>query len=121
MLHNRFVMVPAMLAILIAGWNIYVAQHDHGRLAGRVVDSDGHPVADATVVLYEQQFIDQVERARTLTDAQGWFHFNRNASHLIELQAIGPGGAGSPRRVVRLWFRAQDRVLRSSLVVSPRR
>lgn len=120
LLRSRFVVVPAALAVLIGGWNVYVARHDHGRLAGRVVDAGGHPVAGATVVLFEQQFTNQVERARTDTDGDGWFHFTGNKSHLIELQASGPGALGSPRRVVRLWFRAQDCVLQRPLVVSAR-
>ncbi len=119
-LRNRFVVVPAVLAMLIGGWNVYVAQHSHGRLAGRVVDVNGHPVAAATVVLYEQQFTNQVERARTLTDTDGVFHFTGNNSHLVELQASGPGGVASPRRIVRLWFRAQDRMLAHPLVVRAR-
>jgi hypothetical protein len=119
-LRSRFVVVPGVLAALIGGWNIYVARHDHGRVAGQVVDGAGHPVAGATVVLFEQQFTNQVERARTKTESGGWFHFTGNRSHLIELQASGPGGGASPRRIVRLWFRAQDRVLRHALVVSGR-
>jgi len=117
-LRSRFVVVPAALVALIGGWNVYVARHDHGWLAGRVVDAAGHPVTGATVVLFEQQFTNQVERARTETDGGGWFHFIGNKSHLIELQASGPGGQASPRRIVRLWFRAQDRVLQQPLVVS---
>jgi Carboxypeptidase regulatory-like domain len=117
-LRSRFVVVPVALAMLIGGWNVYVARHDHGRLTGRVVDTAGHPVAGATVVLFEQQFTNQVERARTETDGGGWFHFTGSKSHLIELQASGPGRQVSPRRIVRLWFRAQDRVLQQPLVVS---
>jgi hypothetical protein len=117
-LRSRFTVVPALLAALIGGWNLYVARHDHGRVAGRVVDATGHPVAGATVVLYEQQFTNQVERAHTETDADGWFQFTGNRSHLISLQANGPDRQASARRIVRLWFRAQDRVLQHSLVVS---
>jgi hypothetical protein len=52
------------------------------------------------------------------TDASGAFRFTDNDSHLIQLQAID-GARNSPRITVRLWFRAQDRVLGEPLVVAP--
>ncbi len=117
MLRSRFVVVPLVLAAAVGGWNLYVAQHDNGRLAGRVVDASGQPVATATVRLYEQQFTNQVERERTRTDGEGWFHFFGNRSHLVQVQAETDDGRGSPRETVRLWFRAQDRTLVRPLVV----
>ena len=120
LLRSRFVIVPAVLAVLIGGWNLYVARHDHGRLAGEVVTASGQPVSDATVILYQQQFTNQIEHARTQTDAMGRFHFGDNNAHLVQLQAQAPDGAQSPRVTVRLWFRAQDRVLSRPLVVGAR-
>ncbi|HSU06611.1 MAG TPA: carboxypeptidase-like regulatory domain-containing protein [Acetobacteraceae bacterium] len=117
LLRSRFVVVLLVLGLLVAGWNVYVARHDHGLIGGTVVDAAGHPVSGATVVLYEQQFTNQVERARTTTDAEGRFRFSGNRSHRVELQASGPGGAMSARRIVKLWFRAQDWVLKEPLVV----
>ena len=109
--------VPAVLVVLVAGWNVYVGQHDHGRVTGLVVDTGGHPVAGATVMLFEQQFANQVEQARTKTGADGRFGFTSNRSHRLELQASGPAGGASARRSVRLWFRAQDVVVQRPLVV----
>ena len=117
MLRSRFVVVPAVLVALVAGWNVYVGQHDHGRVTGLVVDTGGHPVAGATVMLFEQQFANQVERARTKTGVDGRFGFIGSRSHRIELQASSPAGGMSVRRSVRLWFRAQDVVVRPPLVV----
>lgn len=117
-LRSRFVVVPVALAALIGGWNLYVGRHDHGRIAGRVVDPGGHPLAGATVILFEQQFANQVERARTVSDAAGRFGFVGNASHRIELQASGPHGGMSSRLRVRLWFRAQDVALEHPLRVA---
>lgn len=118
--RSRFVIVPAVLAVVIGGWNWYVARHDHGRLAGVVVTASGQPVPGATVVLYQQQFTNQIEHARTETDAAGRFRFAGNNAHLLQLQARAPDGAESPRVTVRLWFRAQDRVLSRPLVVGAR-
>ena len=53
---NRFVLVPAAIAVVISLWNIYVVTHDHGVVIGRVVDDAGRPVGDATVVLWVLNF-----------------------------------------------------------------
>jgi hypothetical protein len=116
LLTSRFVIVPAVIALVTGGWNIYVSLHAHGQLAGRVVDASGHPVAGAIVVLYTHDFVTQAEKERTKTDADGTFRFSDNNSHLIQLQAI-EGPQSSPRVTVRLWFRAQDRVLAAPLVI----
>jgi len=117
-LLSRFVLVPALIAVAVAGWNLYVGMHAHGLLAGRVVDRHGRPVAGATVILFTHDFVTQVEKARTATDAGGAFRFTDNNSHLIQLQAQA-GAERSPRVTIRLWFRAQDRSLAAPLVVAP--
>jgi Carboxypeptidase regulatory-like domain len=118
-LLSRFVVVPLVIAVLIGAWNIYVSLHDHGLLAGRVVDASGRPIANATVILFTHDFVTQVEKARTATDANGAFRFDHNDSHLVQLQAQD-GNQSSRRITIRLWFRAQDRVLRKPLVLTPR-
>jgi hypothetical protein len=118
-LLSRFVVVPLLIAVLIGAWNIYVSSHDHGLLAGRVVDAAGRPMANATVILFTHDFVTQVEKARTATDANGAFRFDHNDSHLVQLQAQD-GNQSSRRITIRLWFRAQDRVLRKPLVLTPR-
>lgn len=117
-LTSRFVVVPAAIAIIVALWNLYVALHAHGQLEGRVVDASGNPVAGATVTLFAHDFVTQVERTRTQTDMAGRFRFTGNDSHLIQLQAQ-EGAALSPRITIRLWFRAQDRILPEPLRLSP--
>ena len=117
-LTNRFVVVPAGIAIVVALWNLYVALHAHGLLEGRFVDTAGRPVAGATVTLFAHDFVTQVEKARTTTDAAGRFRFTGNHSHLIQLQAQD-GAASSPRITIRLWFRAQDRSLPEPLRMAP--
>ena len=113
-LLNRFVVVPVLLAIAIGGWNAYVALHAHGLLEGSVVDMAGKPVACAVVTLFAHDFVTQVEKAQTRSDASGRFRFDDNNSHLIQLQAQ-EGAASSARVTIRLWFRAQDRAVREPL------
>jgi hypothetical protein len=115
-LLNRFFLVPVAIALAAGGWNIYVSLHAHGLLAGRVIDTAGHPVAGATVILYTHDFVTEAEKERTKTDTAGAFRFSDNNSHLIQLQAMS-GGQSSPRTTIRLWFRAQDRVLAAPLVI----
>jgi len=115
---NRFVLVPASIAVVILLWNAYVATHDHGVVAGRVVDIAGQPVPGATVVLWVLNFTTYVEKTRATTDAAGRFVITDNDSHNIRLAAEKPGIGRSARVPVRLYFRAQDIQLREPLVLS---
>ncbi|HXC28125.1 MAG TPA: carboxypeptidase-like regulatory domain-containing protein [Stellaceae bacterium] len=115
-LASRFFIVPAAIAAVTIGWNIYVSLHAHGLLSGRVIDAAGRPLANATVVLYTHDFVTQAEKERTKTDASGAFAFTDNDSHLIQLQALD-GDRMSARVTIRLWFRAQDRELAAPLVI----
>ena len=115
---NRFVLVPATLAVAIALWNVYVSLHDHGIVAGRVVDTGGRPVADAQVVLWVLNFTTYVEKTRVTTDPGGHFIITNNDSHNIRLAAEKPGVGRSARVPVRLYFRAEDIELRDPLVLS---
>ena len=115
---NRFVLVPASIAVVILLWNAYVATHDHGVVAGRVVDIAGQAVPGATVVLWVLNFTTYVEKTRATTDAAGRFVITDNDSHNIRLAAEKPGIGRSARVPVRLYFRAQDIQLREPLVLS---
>ena len=113
-LGNRFVVLGMLLAVGVALWNVYVWAHAHGIVTGRVVDQTGQPVAGATVLLFQRDFVSQQERGRTLSDSAGRFHFNTNASHVVQLEAQH-GAARSPRITIRLWFRGEDVVLETPL------
>jgi hypothetical protein len=115
---NRFVLVPATIAVAIALWNGYVATHDHGIVAGRVVDAAGQPVPDAAVVLWVLNFTTYVEKTRATTDSAGRFVITNNDSHNIRLAAEKPGVGRSARVPVRLYFRAQDIELNEPLILS---
>jgi hypothetical protein len=59
-------------------------------------------------MLFERGFVTHQERGRATSDADGAFRFTDNRSHSIQLEAEAPGLGRSERRVVRLWFAAQD-------------
>jgi len=115
---NRFVLVPVSIVVVVLVWNAYVATHDHGVVAGRVVDMSGQPVPGATVVLWALNFTTYVEKTRATTDSAGRFVITDNDSHNIRLAAEKPGIGRSARVPVRLYFRAQDIQLREPLVLS---
>jgi hypothetical protein len=115
---NRFVLVPATIAVAIALWNGYVTSHDHGIVVGRVVDAAGRPVPDAAVVLWVLNFTTYVEKTRATTDSAGRFVITNNDSHNIRLAAEKPGVGRSARVPVRLYFRAQDIELNEPLILS---
>jgi hypothetical protein len=114
-LLNRFVLVPGAIVLAIVLWNVYVATHNNGLLIGRVTDSSGRPVADATVSLWIFNFTTYEEKERVKTDAEGVFRFTDNPSHRIQLSAEKPGVGRSPRIPVFLYFRAQDTTLDAPL------
>ena len=114
-LLSRWVIVPGAIAIVTVAWNGYVATHDHGVVEGRVVDAAGRPVSGATVMLFERGFVTHQERERKTSDAQGAFRFTDNRSHSIQLEADAPGLGRTDRRIVRLWFAAQDVTLAQPL------
>ena len=115
---NRFVLVPATIALAVLVWNVYVSTHNHGVVSGRVVDAAGQPVPDATVVLWVLNFTTYVEKTRVTTDSAGRFVITTNDSHNIRLAAEKPGVGHSSRVPVRLYFRAQDIDLREPLVIA---
>ncbi|MBV9562814.1 MAG: carboxypeptidase regulatory-like domain-containing protein [Bradyrhizobium sp.] len=114
-LRNRFVIVPLLLAVVIGGWNVWVATHDHGIVTGRVIDADGTPVADANVRLWVFNFTTFVEKMAVTTDTEGRFRFTGNPSHNIQISADKAGVGRSERIAVRLYFAAEDRELAEPL------
>jgi hypothetical protein len=115
---TRFVLVPATIAMAVLLWNVYVSTHNHGVVAGQVVDMAGKPVAGATVVLWVLNFTTYIEKTRVTTDSTGRFVITDNDSHNIRLAAEKPGVGRSGRVPVRLYFRAQDIEVREPLTLS---
>jgi hypothetical protein len=118
-LINRVTITFGTIAIVIALWNIYVANHDDGILAGTVIGPDGRPVPGAEVVLSERTIVSLDPIAETVTDDEGHFRFNRHDRHRVVLTASKPGLGASGRLEVRLYFRNQNRELAQPLQLAP--
>jgi hypothetical protein len=117
-LLNRWVLVPAVVAVATLGWNLYVAAHDDGIVEGIVVGPRGRPVTGAEVVLLEQNVTTFSEQARTRTGPGGLFRFNGNRTHHAQVFAEKDGHR-SDRATLRLWFRSQNTELTKPLVLRP--
>jgi hypothetical protein len=115
LLLNRFVLVPALLVLCTLGWNGWVVTHNHGVVAGRVLDANGAPVAGADVKLWVFNFATFVVKASTTTGPDGTFAFDNNPSHNIQISAEKPGLGRSARISIRLYFAAQDFRLKQPL------
>jgi len=115
LLSNRFVVVPALLLVLTAGWNAWVVTHDHGIVAGRVLDASGTPVEGAEVKLWVFNFTTFVVKATTTSRPDGSFEFANNPSHNIQVSAEKPGKGRSARVAIRLYFASEDFVLKDPL------
>lgn len=118
-IRSRWVIVPGMMTIATLAWLAYVNSHNHGLLEGSVVDATGNPVAGASVRLFERGFVTHEERGRAVTDAKGRFRFTDNRSHSIQLEAEAPGLGRTDRRILRLWFAAQDASIAEPLQFPP--
>ena len=119
-LAHRFVAVPVALAVIVIGWNVYIAFNDDGLIEGQVVDRAGAPVPGATVIFFERNFIYYQEKQRTTTDAHGDYRFADMRVHVGQLEARSPDGRPSDRRQLRLWFRAQNTEVAPLVIDAPR-
>ncbi len=68
-LTHRFVAGAAGAAWRSSAWNVYIAFNNHGIIEGEVRDKAGAPMAGATVIFFERNFIYYEEKQRATTDA----------------------------------------------------
>jgi hypothetical protein len=118
-LINRVTIAFAVIALIVVGWNAYVAAHDDGILEGLVTGPSGEPVPGAEVVLSERTIVSLAPIAKTTTDGEGRFRFERHGRHALVLNASKPGIGGSGRIEIRLYFRNQNRALEDPVRLEP--
>jgi hypothetical protein len=115
----RYVVLLAMVAVLVLGWNGWIAFHDGGIVQGRVVQADGSPAAGATVSFWEKTLTTLERRTATATGPDGSFVFRGQAAHHFALQAEMRGAGASPRTLYRRYFRSQNLVVEEPLRLRP--
>jgi len=118
-LLNRYTVVFGAIAVAVMTWNLYVATHRHGRIAGRVVGPDGRAVPGATVTLRERTLTTLELRAAAQTDGTGGFVFVDQRVHHFVLEAAKLGVGRSERNAYRLAFRGQNFSLSEPLRLQP--
>ena len=111
----RYLLVLAVSAVLVLGWNGWIAMHDDGIVRGRVVQADGHPVAGATVSFWEKTLTTLERRTAVETEPDGAFAFTGQTAHHFALQAEKSGLGASPRTLYRRYFRGQNLVVEEPL------
>ncbi len=118
-LLSRYTIVLGTLALVVIAWNLYVATHNHGRISGRVIGTDGQPVAGATVTLREKTLTTLEPRATAQTDGAGIFVFAGQDAHHFVLEAVKDGIGKSERTAYRRAFRGQNLSLAAPLRLEP--
>jgi hypothetical protein len=107
-LYNRYTITFGTIALLAIVWNVYVLFNDDGIVAGRVVDSDGTPVKNATVVLSEKTLLVNAPLDNTATDADGRFKFSGHDIYHVYLEAHKDEVGRAPQKDYHLYFRGQN-------------
>jgi hypothetical protein len=119
--RNRYFLTLGFLAVLVIGWNLYVALNDDGLITGRVVTADGRPVEGATVVLSERSLLVAVPKGRAVTDENGEFRFSGHTLHHLYLEAHKAGVGRTPPKEFRLYFKGQNLFLEKPLALGESR
>jgi len=118
-LINRVTITFAVIAMVAAGWNLYVAAHDDGILEGLVIGPSGELVPGAKVVLSERTIVSLAPIAEATTDAEGRFRFEKHDRHALVLNASREDLGRSSRVEIRLYFRNQNRRLDEPIRLEP--
>jgi hypothetical protein len=111
LLLNRYTITFGLMAMITAGWNLYIVLNNDGIITGRVMGPDNQPVAGATVVLSEKTLLVTAPRARTTTDATGEFRFKGHKLYRLYLEAFKKGIGRMEPKEFRLYFKGQNMAL----------
>lgn len=115
-LLNRFTLTLAAIFGAALAWNLYVVANNDGIITGQVVDSQGNPVADATVSVAGKTLALSEPVGVTTTDADGQFTFEGLDEYSIVL-TVKLEDRVSKKRSIRLWFKKQNTIVETALVL----
>lgn len=109
LLFNRFFAVLVGILLVSGGTLGYTSFNDDARVYGTVTDTDGEPVANATVELVELDVGTVPDPQRTKTDEDGKFVFS-NQSDLLEFRIYATiGGRESETKHMHLYYKSQSK------------
>ena len=117
-LFNRWIVTFGTIAVVSALWNLYVVFNDDGVFSGRIIDTDGRPVAGATVKLGKHSLVAIHVSDETDTDAEGRFRFTGHTFYHIHIEARKEG-VGVSKTYHHLYFRGQNKMLSEPLRLEP--
>ena len=120
-LYNRYTLTLGTMAVLVVGWNLYVAFHNDGIIAGRVVGPDHQPLPGASVVLSEKTLLVTTPRAKATTNEKGEFRFTGHNLYRLYLEASQEGIGALTAQEFRLYFRGQNLFIDKPLRLEPRK
>lgn len=113
------VLVVLVIIVVFVGWKINVSLNDDGLIIGSVVDTNGTPIADATVHIQEKTINLLKPPVVAVTGADGRFEYQDMAIIEFVIRAMADGyGVSEPRRY-HLYFKRQNFEIRESLVLTP--
>ncbi len=119
-LLNRYTIVLGTLALVVIAWNLYVATHNHGRIAGRVIGT-GRPASRRGDRDPEGEDADHARAESGRPDGWGGessFSWAKHAHHFV-LEAVKDGVGKSERTAYRRAFRGQNLSLAAPLRLQP--
>lgn len=107
-LFNRFTIILVAIVLITAGAQAYVNTNDSGVISGQVVDEEGDPVADVTVVIEKVDLKNQVGRQTQTTDSTGQFRFSD--ANVLEFRIYAQNDkTKSNVHQIHLYYRGQPR------------
>lgn len=109
LLFNRVALVVIISAVIILAFQGYAAANAGGTIQGTVVDENGDPIPDATVVLSEEVRLGVNPTHESTTNEDGEFEFEGMEDVLeFRIQAQTEEGHMSEERRIHLYFPGQN-------------
>lgn len=116
LLLNRFMLLLLVVVAFTVAGQAYMQTNDDNRIDGQVLDADGDPVSNATVVLSAISLRGVPTRVTTRTNAEGEFvfpNYNERGQATLEFRiwATTPDGVSSQKYRYHVDFPRQSKTV----------